>query len=92
MVETQLPPDRCWTVVSMAAPLEMQLKLASKGFVVPNAVFGESSGAISWDNVACTGSEATLQQCPRAPALPIPCERSTMASGGRCCLCCKLKV
>ena len=31
---------------------------------IPNAAFGRGSGAIVLDNVACTGSEQRLINCP----------------------------
>ena len=31
---------------------------------LPNAAFGQGSGAIVLDNVACTGSEGSLVNCP----------------------------
>ena len=34
---------------------------------LPNAAFGQGSGAIVLDNVACTGSEGSLVNCPYDP-------------------------
>lgn len=42
---------------------------------MPGGSFGEGKGPIAWGNVACTGTEATIQQCPRAAANKVDCER-----------------
>lgn len=47
----------------------MQLGLSSAGYAVPNAIYGEGTGPIAWDGVACTGREATIQQCPRSSTI-----------------------
>ncbi len=51
-----------------------QLGLSRTGFALPFAAFGEGSGPILYDNVACTGSEAIIQQCPRALPKDVDCE------------------
>jgi len=59
---------------SPAAAHATQLGLSRTGFALPFAAFGEGSGQILYDNVACTGSEATIQQCPRAQPKDVDCE------------------
>lgn len=51
-----------------------QLGLSSTGFALPFAAYGQGSGPILYDDVVCTGSEATLQQCRRAAPKNVDCE------------------
>ncbi|KAI7845778.1 hypothetical protein COHA_000692 [Chlorella ohadii] len=51
----------------------LELGLSNSGYAVPSATYGEGTGPILFDDVACTGSEATIQQCPRAPPAKIDC-------------------
>ncbi len=57
-----------------AAAHVMQLGLSNSGFAEPGASYGEGSGAILYDGVACTGTELTLQQCPRTPPRSVDCK------------------
>lgn len=52
-----------------------QLGLSSTGFALPFAAYGQGSGQILYDDVVCTGSEATLQQCRRAAPKNVDCEQ-----------------
>lgn len=47
-------------------PLPLQLGLSDTGYAASNAAYGEGTGPIAFDEVSCTGNEATIQQCPRS--------------------------
>ncbi|PRW61301.1 deleted in malignant brain tumors 1 -like [Chlorella sorokiniana] len=73
-------PDKTWSTVcddgfsdEAASVVCRQLGLSRTGFALPWAYFGEGTGPIGYDNVACTGKETTLQQCPRAQAKDVDC-------------------
>lgn len=50
-----------------------QLGLSTYGYAVPNAGFGEGTGAVQWDDVVCKGTETQLSQCKRAAPGKVDC-------------------
>ena len=53
----------------------------SGGIATSNSYFGQTSSTFAYDNVACTGSEAFLQECPH---LTVDNCASSEAAGVEC--------
>ena len=53
------------------------------GIALPNAHFGQGTGTVALENVACTGSESQLLACPSSAIFGTTCSHSDDA-GVKC--------